>query len=784
MATPLLSYLIQRPETAAFLLPQELARTIAELFPNPALLPTPVRIFFEDETQAPALGFPIAESPFLDELAQRLERWIGEEIVWQVSKQPAARAKAAAAFGVYLSHLLKMAENALMSNLLNDYHAVFWLVHSADLAKQFSAIPRRVSSVDTQIGRTQGDALKYRIYMKWMTDTREQLAQVAARCAPVLDGEEERGMQYFRMLQEQTLFFTEEFISPDLRELKSYVTGCLRRDPSTLRDSFDRLRTIATEALQKDRSFRAALPLFGASAEQGITTALLLDPRFQTYALDLAAAQGIGRDDRELLQLLGRRTREFAVLHQLRRGLVMMSESADGQFVASDKRGAAIYSRSTRPLDFGRAGVVDPMVHRFGLIYDISSFSETLGNIARAGRKGEVSSYRSMLLFQRKLETIAERHQLQFEKFLGDGAFYTTRRALRLTRAALEIQQLYADMKRKGFAFDKGLRVALNFGYYRLLPLKTGAGANDRITEFYGPGIVELSRLTTGKANKEIDEIAGFLVAHGYDQAKVQQFFAPLARGVDVIDHAQHAREFYAYVNASGHLVNEGVVASLPFLQEVSTELTDETRPLCRIAAQSGTYIGFAYGESGIDWIGIRMIGMVSLKGLSDLEIGEIVAFSASAVQVKPIVSNETLVTLLRQEYHKRDDEAFFHPITDEVGNDVADDVADDMQTTGIVICARPLGTLIGDDEVVIGQWDRRSDAMHNAMRIPRGDFQRLFSLKGQLTAEALTTRKDSVRSLYHKLSDRVEVTTLPMASFRYGSDYDAFVLRDVVEKL
>ena len=63
--------------------------------------------------------------------------------------------------------------------------------------------------------------------------------------------------------------------------------------------------------------------------------------------------------------------------------------------------------------------------------------------------------------------------------------------------------------------------------------MKGNSESGERINEFYGPGIVELSRLTTGKANKEIEEIGGFLVAHGYDPAKVQQFFAPLSRGVE-----------------------------------------------------------------------------------------------------------------------------------------------------------------------------------------------------------------------------------------------------------
>src|SRR5207237_8760508 len=109
--------------------------------------------------------------------------------------------------------------------------------------------------------------------------------------------------------------------------------------------------------------------------------------------------------------LVAKRMREFAVLKQLRRGIVWMVMGSDGSVCAADKLSGIAYSRSTRPLDFGRPGVLDPMVHRFGLIYDISNFTETLGNIRRAGRKEEINSYRQMLLFQRRLETIAQRHR-------------------------------------------------------------------------------------------------------------------------------------------------------------------------------------------------------------------------------------------------------------------------------------------------------------------------------------------------------------------------------------
>src|SRR5436190_15413698 len=410
------------------------------------------------------------------------------------------------------------------------------------------------------------------------------MTELSAKAGSLLEGEEQRGLQFFRLLQDDVLILTEEFVGPDLRELRSFLNGYLRRDFQSFRDSFERLRTTAADLMQRERNFRAALPLFGANPDQGVTLALLLDPRFENFLFDHPMAQNaVTREEREQFQLIARRVREFAVLNQLRRGIVWTNTLPDGEVVSADRRSATTYSRSTRPMDFGKPGVVDPMIHRFGMIYDMSAFSETLGRIRRGGGKEEIRSYRQMLVFQRKLDAIAQRHLLQFEKFLGDGAFYTTRRALRLVRAAVEIQRFYTEMKRKGFAFNKGLRIALNYGYYRLLPMKTAAESSEKITEFYGPGIVELSRLTTGKATKEIDDLASFLIAHGYDQQSVRQFFAPLARGVDVIDKTQHAREFYTYINTNGHLINEGIVASFAFLQELSTELTNEAQRLFRL---------------------------------------------------------------------------------------------------------------------------------------------------------------------------------------------------------
>ena len=293
------------------------------------------------------------------------------------------------------------------------------------------------------------------------------------------------------------------------------------------------------------------------------------------------------------------------------------------------------------------------------------------------------------------------------------------------------------------------MRIALNFGYYRLLPMK-GSG-NERITEFYGPGIVELSRLTTGKANKEIEEFASFLLTHGYDPAKVQAFFAPLARGVDVIDHTQHAREFYAYVNTSGHLVNEGIVASFSLLQELSNELTAEGQQLFRLRAPWATYIGFAPSLTGLEYIGVRLIGMVSLKGLDEVDVGEIVPFAPGEVEATPIEGTDPLVLAdppgvspgPRSATPRR-----WRP------NSTIRPRASRPSKSELLICLRndPDGT---ENDVVIGEWDPRTDDLRRPLRFPRGDFLRLFALKGELNAELFATRRETVRDLYTRLSDR-----------------------------
>ncbi|HEU4520902.1 MAG TPA: hypothetical protein VFT12_02800, partial [Thermoanaerobaculia bacterium] len=91
----LVQYLSQRSDSSAFLLPTDLGRTLDELFFQAVhLLPQPYTIYPADETQPSTLGFPVAESHAMKELELKLDRWLNEEVAWQLNRTPDAKDKA------------------------------------------------------------------------------------------------------------------------------------------------------------------------------------------------------------------------------------------------------------------------------------------------------------------------------------------------------------------------------------------------------------------------------------------------------------------------------------------------------------------------------------------------------------------------------------------------------------------------------------------------------------------------------------------------------------------
>ncbi|MEO8034072.1 MAG: hypothetical protein ABI837_06530, partial [Acidobacteriota bacterium] len=210
-----------------------------------------------------------------------------------------------------------------------------------------------------------------------------------------------------------------------------------------------------------------------------------------------------------------------------------------------------------------------------------------------------------------------------------------------------------------------------------------------------------------------------------------------------------------------------------------------EAQQLFRLTTTWGSYLGFAPAVPGLEYIGIRMLGMVALKGLDDVEVAEIVPFAPGEVEAEPIDGND-LVTALRQDFHQeRENPA---PSSNgkaaaEVAPMMLDTTREHAIRTELVICMRP-DPGQPDDEVLIGEWDPRSDEVTQPLRLPRSDFQRLFSMSGRLDSELLTVKRDSVRDMYFRLCDKASHSSIQLQAYRQDASYDAFVIGSVVEKL
>lgn len=280
-------------------------------------------------------------------------------------------------------------------------------------------------------------------------------------------------------------------------------------------------------------------------------------------------------------------------------------------------------SATTRPLDLTSTWVVDPVVERYGLVYDITDFSSTLSRLGRAEKKALEVAFRMTSSFQRRINKLAGTLDLRLEKYLGDGAFYSGRHARHMLVVAIHLQRLYPEFLSRGFPFDSGLRIALNYGEYRLLPLASSTTSREPSYEFFGHGLVELSRLSTGKKPQEIDDFKTYLITQGYPEPVVNKFFAPMmAKSSELVSKLDEARRFYAYINQNGALINEGIVATEAFIQRLGRF------PSLHFTRDGGRgYIALEVAEGKVEslQVGIRKLGVGKFKGLEPMPVYEIV---------------------------------------------------------------------------------------------------------------------------------------------------------------
>src|SRR6201999_3182141 len=93
---------------------------------------------------------------------------------------------------------------------------------------------------------------------------------------------------------------------------------------------------------------------------------------------------------------------------------------------------------------------------------------------------------------------------------------------------------------------------------------------------------------------------------------------------LDLVDKHEEARQFHAYLDSNDNLVNQGLVATGPYIAQLENEL----RPhhLYRMDDDGRAYVLLDL-DDGVERlrVGVRKLGMAHLKGLEKLAVYEIV---------------------------------------------------------------------------------------------------------------------------------------------------------------
>ncbi len=641
--------------------PEEIQRLVPEIL---ELLPLPQRVYFADESATPLMGYPVLASAGLKALREALAAYVRAEEAAQVAtllRQAVDAPNLQGAWERYRALLARATENVATSSYGRHFPDLFWVMHSNDVARLLKETPRRVTRLNLSLGKEQGGALKYKVLYRYLDRVLSLSYDLAHRLASDTEElEEEIFPALLSRMRDNVLVFTEDHISPDLAELTHYLYGYLRIDGADLRFRFAKLVEWLQERLSGDPALRAAathLLRLPASAEardlvrhRGFVEYLSRLPGYDSRLL--LSAQQVQVWEALLVKL-----KEFELFHGIRRLVVTVHEQ-DGALVLADRSlnrtwvgGPPLLevSNATRPLDFMAPWVVDPHIARYGMIYDITDFSHFVSLLRRASSEEQDRSFRLMFRLQRRVHRLATSQRLKLEKYLGDGAFYSAREAWRMLIVALQVQRFYRQALEEGLPFNRGLRIALNFGQYRLLPIHGGVGEPERY-EFFGHGVVELTRLTTGKSMRELEEFKVLLVNLGYPEAAVHRFFAPLAAAdQDVVDKREERRRFYAYINRNGSLVNEGIVATEQLILRLAEE--EPARFLYPLRYEGRGYVALALDlPDGRCLAGVRKLGIVKLKGLEPLAVYELVDGGPFAAGLQPLVGVD-LMTALERDY-------------------------------------------------------------------------------------------------------------------------------------
>jgi hypothetical protein len=637
----------------AFLTPAERAGRWRELFGEAvAAVPNPYWLYSEAEQAPILLGFPLRISATWESFGRELTRLLEAEASYrrglalhdEVSKAPLVEHRR-----LLVGRIADVLDNTYLHDYGQRLPEIFLLILTREISERLRSTVRTLATNTPELPPRAVDEIRYAIAqrladvtLRARTHALDRLRQVEALQPSVAS------RAFADLLRDDLLPFAEIRFGAELREVGSFVQGHLHLDASRFHGLFRTTTEQVQELRTQDPNFDRVLGSMDPEAPSLPAERLL----FSRAVLDLLEiwhhpkTPSLSADLRRLLTDLARRFKRFEVISALRDRILPVSER--GFRTVTQVQGQVVQlSNSTRPFDFTAPGVLPSVVRRYGLLYDLVEFTQIIEELRRRGRGTEEQAMRQMVRFLGRVDEIRERHRLRFEKFLGDGAFYSARSARGIFLASAELRLLYERMRKQGFPFDRGLRLAMNVGTYHLLPMFSASGDRSHF-EFFGHGLVELARLTTGKTTHEVEDITDFLISAGYDLNRVLQFLEPVRHENRFTEFIKD-RPYAAFIAENGELVNLGGVATESFLRDLETDWGD----LSAVQAESYgmRWLLLATDPEGDDtpWVGLRGLGTARLKGLEPTPLAEVMVFEQPPPGAVPLEKGAPLLQTLQQ---------------------------------------------------------------------------------------------------------------------------------------
>ena len=595
---------------------------ISSIFHQPYTLVRP------DTGEEPLLGYPVLEDGGSIELINNLFENLRSDLdhhISSLSGRGETRRKMTESKRKLSRAISDILENCAAGSFPRFHSAVFWLYLSSYVTSAIVQVPQKVAQKGVKVGSESGEELKYRVFNSFSNQLTDLIDEMSSLLQKSLGRTETAEiLKLLIIMKENRLIFTEEYIKGDYLKLSSYFRGCIHRDLKKFQGFVSSIESLLVKMARRSRMFRKGLELIVKSDSSRVKPSLIvhipgvIDLLEQSNEFDRIEADypGMAAFFREL----SGRLKKYEIMNFIRGYIVKVRREGEGYITLRGNKIVPLLP-DVRPFSFFMPGIVETRINRCGLVYDIVDFTGTIETLKRQGPGEEKKALKHMRFFQESLAEIERETRINFEKYLGDGAFYSSRNARDIVEASIKIQRLYGKLKSKGFIFKRGIRVSVNYSYYDLLPIRSDGSEGGTILEFHGPGLIELTRLIWGKAGKEIEEFKEFLINHGYSSTDVYKFFAPLEKEVKE-ELNREDFEFKAYIDKNGYLVNEGVVASEDFVMKLGNDLGGEK--LYAVKRKERFLVAF-HSSDGSLFVGLDCLGVANLKGMGATTVYEVV---------------------------------------------------------------------------------------------------------------------------------------------------------------